>query len=159
MTSRPSHEEPEHLTIDVDEPWPGVLVAGLTGWLDLATAPDAEARLRELLETHAPRLVVLDLSRTEFLGSAGVAVLLRLRRGTLARGCGPPCLVGLTACARRTLLALGLLEMFTTADDVAALIPDPLLSANSALNTERHPAGRPATRRRPPPPPSGAVTR
>ena len=66
-----SHEEPEQLTVDVDEPQPGVLVAQLTGWLDLATAPGAEIQLQELLDTRAPRSIVVDLSRTEFLGSAG----------------------------------------------------------------------------------------
>ena len=48
MTSPTSQEEPEQLTVVVDEPRPGVLVAQLTGWLDLATAPDAEVRLQEL---------------------------------------------------------------------------------------------------------------
>jgi anti-sigma B factor antagonist len=123
MTSPKSPEEPEQLTVAVDEPRSGVLVARLTGWLDLATAPDAEVRLQELLDTHTPRSIVLDLSHTEFLGSAGVAVLLRLRRRALARGCGSPCLVGLTGGARRTLHGLGLLEMFPTADDVPAAMP------------------------------------
>ena len=112
--------EPEQLTVTIDEPQPGVLVARLTGWLDLATAPEAEARLQEMLDTGAPRSIVLDLSRTEFLGSAGVAVLLGLRRRALARGCGRPCLVGLSAAARRTLRVLGLLELFATADEVPA---------------------------------------
>jgi anti-anti-sigma factor len=123
MVASTSQEEPEQLTVTVDEPRPGVLVARLTGWLDLATAPDAEIRLQELLDMRAPRSIVLDLSRTEFLGSAGVAVLLRLRRRALALGCGPPCLVGLTGCARRTLHGLGLLEQFSTADDVTAAMP------------------------------------
>lgn len=56
-------------------------------------------------------------------GEPGVAVLLRLRRRTLALGCGPPCSVGLTGCAWRTLHGLGLLEMFSTADDVPAAMP------------------------------------
>jgi anti-anti-sigma factor len=123
MTSPTSPEEPEQLTVVVDEPRPGVLVAGLRGWLDLATAPGAEARLQELLDTRTPRSIVFDLSRTEFLGSAGVAVLLRVRRWALARGCEPPCLVGLTAGARRTLHGLGLLEMFSIAEDVSAAMP------------------------------------
>ena len=123
MTSSTSQEEPEQLTVVVEEPRPGVLVVRLTGWLDLATAPQAEVRLQDLLDTHAPRLIVLDLSRTEFLGSAGVAVLLRLRRRALARGCGSPCLVGLAGCAWRTLHGLGLLEMFPTAEDVPAAMP------------------------------------
>ncbi len=123
MTTPTTNEEPEQLTVAVDEPRPGVLVIRLTGWLDLATAPGLEARLHELLDTRKPRDVVLDLRRTEFLGSAGVAVLLRLRRRTLARGGGPPCLVGLTGCAHRTLHGLGILTMFATADDVPAANP------------------------------------
>jgi anti-anti-sigma factor len=120
MTSPASQDEPEQLRVAVEEPRPGVLVVRLTGWLDLATAPGAEEELQELLETRSPRSIVLDLGRTEFLGSAGVAVLLRLRRGALARGCTTPCLVGLTPTARRTLHGLGLLEMFSTAEDVQA---------------------------------------
>jgi anti-sigma B factor antagonist len=119
MTSPTSPEEPEQLTVVDEEPQPGVLVVRLTGWLDLATAPGAEARLQELLDTRTPQSIVLDLSRTEFLGSAGVAVLLRVRRWALAQGSEPPCLVGLTAGARRTLHGLGLLEMFSTAGEVS----------------------------------------
>ena len=122
MTTPTSQQEPEQLTVAVDEPRPAVLVR-LIGWLDLATAPDAEARLQELMDGHAPREIVLDLRRTEFLGSAGVAVLLRLRRRALSRGCGTPRLVGLSGSAGRTLHGLGLLELFSTADDVATAQP------------------------------------
>ena len=119
MTSPTNPEEPEQLTVVDEEPQPGVLVVQLRGWLDLATAPGAEAQLQELLDTRTPQSIVLDLSRTEFLGSAGVAVLLRVRRWALAQRSEPPCLVGLTAAARRTLHGLGLLEMFSTADEVS----------------------------------------
>ena len=118
MTITPSAEEPEQLTVTVDEPQPGMLVVRLTGWLDLATAPDAEAQLQELMDTREPRSIVLDLSRTEFLGSAGVAVLMRSRRRALSDACEVPCLVGLTGSAERTLHGLGLLELFSTADAV-----------------------------------------
>jgi anti-anti-sigma factor len=118
VTITPNAEEPEQLTVTVDEPRPGVLVVRLTGWLDLATAPDAEDRLQKLMDTHTPRSIVLDLSRTEFLGSAGVAVLMRLRRQALSGACEVPCLVGLTGSAERTLHGLGLLDLFSTADAV-----------------------------------------
>jgi anti-anti-sigma factor len=104
--------EPEQLCMTVDEPETGVLVIHLTGWLDLATAPALEAGLQELFDTRTPRAVVLDLGDTEFLGSAGVSVLLRLHRRTTADGLGPPRLRGLNDCARRTLHALGLLDQF-----------------------------------------------
>ncbi len=118
MTTTPSAEEPEQLTVSADEPQPGVLVVRLTGWLDMATAPEAEEQLQKLMDAHAPRSIVLDVSRTEFLGSAGVAVLMRLRRRTLADSGEVPCLVGLTGSAERTLHGLGLLELFATADAV-----------------------------------------
>jgi anti-anti-sigma factor len=104
--------ESEQLIMTVDEPESGVLVIHLTGWLDLATAPTLEAGLQELFDTRTPRAVVLDLGDTEFLGSAGVSVLLRLHRRTTADGLGPPRLRRLNDCARRTLHALGLLDQF-----------------------------------------------
>lgn len=74
MTITPRAEEPEQLTVTVEEPQPGVFVVRLTGWLDLATAPDAEDRLQKLMDTDAPRSIVLDLSRTEGLFSTADAV-------------------------------------------------------------------------------------
>ena len=59
------------------------------------------------MDGHAPREIVLDLRRTEFLGSAGVAVLLRLRRRALARGCGTAPRRAQRLC-RSTLHGLGL---------------------------------------------------
>ena len=110
-------ESSESLRVAADEPRPGVLLVRLTGWLDLATAPTLETALHDLFDARTPHVVVLDLSRTEFLGSAGIAVLLRLRRRTLARGLGPPRLVGLDGCARRTLETLGLLDQFVSVVD------------------------------------------
>ena len=104
--------ESEQLRMTVDEPRNGILVIHLTGWLDLATAPTLEEGLEELFDTRSPRAVVLDLGDTEFLGSAGVSVLLRLHRRTTALGLGAPRLTGLNGCARRTLHALGLLDQF-----------------------------------------------
>ena len=45
------------------------------GELDVATAPKLEAALRELREAGFAR-IVLDLGRLEFLGSAGLRILL-----------------------------------------------------------------------------------
>jgi anti-sigma B factor antagonist len=123
--------EPEQLRVVVDEPRPGALVVHLNGWLDLATAPILEARLRDLLDTGTPRTVVLDLRRTEFLGSAGIAVLLRLRRRALSRGLGVPHLVGLAGSAHRTLRGLGILDLFSVVDTVDAAL--------SAADTQSRP--------------------
>ena len=50
----------------------------LTGELDIATAPELEARAEQLCAGHAGELV-LDLSRLEFLDSAGLSAILRVR--------------------------------------------------------------------------------
>ena len=50
----------------------------LTGELDIATAPELEARAEQLCAGHAGELV-LDLSQLEFLDSAGLSAILRVR--------------------------------------------------------------------------------
>jgi anti-anti-sigma factor len=50
----------------------------LTGELDIATAPELEARAEQLCAGHADE-VVLDLSQLEFLDSAGLNAILRVR--------------------------------------------------------------------------------
>ena len=60
MTSPTSPEEPEQLTVVDEEPQPGVLVVRLTGWLDLATAPGAEARLEAIEQSATARQLFLE---------------------------------------------------------------------------------------------------
>jgi anti-anti-sigma factor len=50
----------------------------LTGELDIATAPELEARAEQLCAGRAGELV-LDLSQLEFLDSAGLNAILRVR--------------------------------------------------------------------------------
>jgi anti-anti-sigma factor len=56
--------------------WPesDVAVLAVAGDLDMLTAPQLAEALQELLDRH-PRILVADLSGVEFLGSAGLAVL------------------------------------------------------------------------------------
>ncbi len=54
---------------------PGPLRLTLAGELDLASAPDLEARLRQLKDTR--QTVCLDLSALEFIDSTGIRVLLQ----------------------------------------------------------------------------------
>jgi anti-anti-sigma factor len=60
-------------------PRPGVVVLGVGGEVDLATAPRLESGI-ELAFDPPARHVVLDLSRVTFLASRGLAVLLDAHR-------------------------------------------------------------------------------
>ncbi|MDL2290689.1 STAS domain-containing protein [Desulfovibrio sp. OttesenSCG-928-F20] len=59
------------------------LVLGLTGRLDALSAPDFEEEARKLLEQGVTR-VLLDLSKLEFVSSAGLRSILSLAKGLKA---------------------------------------------------------------------------
>jgi anti-anti-sigma factor len=61
------------MDVVVDRPAPGVVVAAVSGEVDMLTAP----RLRDVVnaEIEDCAVLVLDLSGVGFLGSAGLAVL------------------------------------------------------------------------------------
>lgn len=94
------------------------LVVGIAGHLDLATAPLLDERLRGRHTQSAPRRILLDLSQVEFLGCAGVAVLLRLQRWACDHGCGQPRLARTTSAADRALSLLGAWDLFERSPDL-----------------------------------------
>jgi anti-sigma B factor antagonist len=57
----------------------GIITIAVHGELDLLTAPKLAAQIGELLRSE-PADVVLDLAETEFIDSAGLAVLLNVQR-------------------------------------------------------------------------------
>lgn len=61
------------------------VVARLTGELDLSNAEDVGMALAQATPNHAHALVV-DLSGVEYLDSAGIQLIYRLREGLRARG-------------------------------------------------------------------------
>src|SRR4051794_26673073 len=67
----------------------------LAGELDLATAPELDRTIRELLDSGFDQIVI-DLAGVEFLDSSGLHCILSLRDAAEARGCrltlkpGPP---------------------------------------------------------------------
>jgi anti-sigma B factor antagonist len=63
---------------------PAGVVLTATGELDMATTPQLRARLRELIEAGARRLVI-DLTPVEFMDSVALAAILTARRD-LAEG-------------------------------------------------------------------------
>ncbi|WP_083983080.1 STAS domain-containing protein [Actinomadura hibisca] len=71
-TSRP----PADLT---QERFPGHTLVTLRGEIDIASAPDLRERLRAVLGTAGPR-VVIDLSGVDFCDVSGLALLVEARR-------------------------------------------------------------------------------
>jgi anti-sigma B factor antagonist len=63
----------------------GIATVAVQGELDLLTAPKLAARIGELLRVE-PCDVVLDLGETEFIDSAGLAILLNVQRQLERRG-------------------------------------------------------------------------
>jgi len=63
----------------------GIITVAVTGELDLLTAPKLSARIGRLLRVE-PGDVVLDLVETQFIDSAGLAILLNLQRRLERRG-------------------------------------------------------------------------
>lgn len=96
------------LAVTTAVPVPGVLLLTPVGELDLPTAGDLRAVYdREVDAVPCPRVVV-DLAGVEFLGSAGVAVLLDL--GDAARGRGGRIVLAAPSAAARRVLGLLRLE-------------------------------------------------
>jgi anti-sigma B factor antagonist len=62
------------------------VVLTLSGELDVATAPDLEQVLEEIL-AQSPRRLLLDLDELTFVDSAGVSVLIRAKKAAEANGC------------------------------------------------------------------------
>ncbi|GAA4617221.1 anti-sigma factor antagonist [Saccharopolyspora hordei] len=87
------------------------MVVRVGGDLDCRTAPD----LQELLTTRLSSMadtVVLDLSGLQFIGVAGLEVLVRARRQAGSRGIGLRLVGGEARCLRRALLAADLTDSF-----------------------------------------------
>ena len=60
----------------------------LRGRLDTESAPALEARLQPLLDSPAVAAALFDLAELEYIGSAGIRVLVKVRKALEARGGG-----------------------------------------------------------------------
>jgi anti-sigma B factor antagonist len=95
----------ELLTVAVDDAG-GVVVVRLTGELDIATAPQADAGLAQA-EARSPAALAVDLSGLAFMDSSGLRVIV----GALMRGRAggwPVSLVAPTGPVRQMLALQGL---------------------------------------------------
>lgn len=62
----------------------GVLTIALEGHIDSSNAPQVEADINKLCEEHPQSHIVLDMENLEYISSAGLRVVLRLRKSDAA---------------------------------------------------------------------------
>jgi anti-sigma B factor antagonist len=82
------------------------------GELDLANAPLLERALAEFVDDQSCRSIVIDLHDLDFVGSAGLSVLLNAQGNAQSRG-GEIILARPTSAVMRTIQIAGLLSTFT----------------------------------------------
>lgn len=106
--------------LNVDRPGEGVLVVHVDGDIDTLTSPLLSSYLADQFETN-PRLLVLDLTRVQFLGSAGLAALI-MAREEAGRRDAKLRLVSASHAVLRPLAATGLSGEFDVYDSTAAAL-------------------------------------
>ncbi|HTZ16031.1 MAG TPA: STAS domain-containing protein [Mycobacterium sp.] len=102
----------------------GLVVVSVSGSVDMLTAPGLAESLDSAL-AKKPEGLVVDLSKVEFLGSAGISVLMKTR-DTLGDSI-PFCVVADGPATYRPLTLLGINEMMClcrTLDDAVSKITD-----------------------------------
>src|SRR4051812_4113703 len=95
----------------------GVVTVTVVGEVDTFTAPVLRSTLDGQLEQQ-PRELVIDLSGVQFLGSAGLAVLVETQKSSRAREVSLR-LIATTRAVTRPLEVTGLIDLFTIADSSA----------------------------------------
>jgi len=107
------------MTVTVTSAPGGAAVVVVTGEVDLGTAPQIADHVDPLWGTTD--LVVIDLTGVTFLGSAGIAQLLRANAAAAEKG-STLVLVAQQRPVLRTLEIAGLLSTFTVHDTVTAAL-------------------------------------
>lgn len=95
----------------------GVVTVTVVGEVDTFTAPVLRSTLDSQLEQQ-PQELVIDLSGVQFLGSAGLAVLVETQKSSRAREI-PLSLIATTRAVTRPLEVTGLIDLFTIVDSSA----------------------------------------
>jgi anti-sigma B factor antagonist len=113
-------DEPPALQLAVREVAAGVAVVEVRGDLDTMTASAFDGWVRDQLAGHAD--VVLDLDRVAFLASAGIAVLMGLRREAGRQGVRLHVTGRRNRAVRRPLQVLGLESVVDLQDDATAIV-------------------------------------
>ena len=112
----------DQTTIDARLLTPRVAVVAPAGDVDTATAGPLRQAIGVQVGAGAVH-VVLDLSGVEFMGSAGLALLIAEREAAIARE-GELRLAGVPRTAGRALSLTGLTELFDTYPDAEAAAAD-----------------------------------
>ena len=105
------------ITLSTSTSGDGVVTVTVVGEVDTFTAPVLRASLDTQLE-QSPRELVIDLSGVQFLGSAGLAVLVETQKAARSRDVGLR-LIATTRAVTRPLEVTGLIDLFTIADGTA----------------------------------------
>ena len=95
----------------------GAVTVTVVGEVDTFTAPVLRSSLDTQME-QSPSELVIDLSGVQFLGSAGLAVLVETQKAARAKDVGLR-LIATTRAVTRPLEVTGLIDLFTIADSTA----------------------------------------
>ena len=95
----------------------GAVTVTVVGEVDTFTAPVLRSSLDSQLE-QSPRELIIDLSGVQFLGSAGLAVLVETQKAARSRDVALR-LIATTRAVTRPLEVTGLIDLFTIADSSA----------------------------------------
>jgi len=112
------------LHIDIAEIGSGGRRVSLRGRLDSQTAPVLEERLQPLLESPAVAAALFDLAELQYIGSAGIRVLVKMRKALEARG-GGVAVANLQPMVRQVLdivKALPSIDVFATDAELDAFV-------------------------------------
>ena len=111
-----SNEAPfdDVITLSTSTDDDGTVTVTVVGEVDTFTAPVLRASLDTQLEQQ-PTALVIDLCDVQFLGSAGLAVLVETQRSARSRDVGLR-LVANTRAVTRPLEVTGLIDLFTIAE-------------------------------------------
>jgi anti-sigma B factor antagonist len=102
------------ITLSTSTDADGAVTVTVVGEVDTFTAPVLRASLDTQLEQQ-PEELVIDLCGVQFLGSAGLAVLVETQKSARAREVGLT-LVASTRAVTRPLEVTGLIDLFTIVD-------------------------------------------
>jgi anti-sigma B factor antagonist len=95
----------------------GTVTVTVVGEVDTFTAPVLRSSLDTQLE-QSPKDLIIDLSGVQFLGSAGLAVLVETQKTARAKDVGLT-LIATTRAVTRPLEVTGLIDLFTIADSAS----------------------------------------
>jgi anti-anti-sigma factor len=120
VVTTPSLNERDPMMEFAQEQAGGVLIVRLTGRLDSSAAPGAEQDFAGVLGGATPHLAI-DLSKLEYISSAGLRVLLIVAK-KVQQAQGKVALCGLTPNVREIFAISGFDAIFTIQPDAAAAI-------------------------------------